>query len=168
MHKTTGRWKYAALAAATMALATTAGCGGGGGVNDTKLNPNIVGPWLLINLITPKSTTTSSTTIVCPGTAAGVSCTSNQELSFANNGNYAAYINGTEIAAGVYSLNGNLLTVNYHYIVAPSLTYTDTYLTNLVVATQPGFVNSLYATLSSSTDPTSSTYLGVQYQYGYL
>jgi len=167
MHNTTGRWKLVLSAAAIMALATTAGCGGSGNSGGGKSNPNIVGTWVLEDLETAGVDHQPGTTITCPGTAEGISCSTNQEVYFGANQVYEAGTNGTETAVGNYNLNGNLLTVTYHYLATPATIYTDTYIAKIVLTTSSGFVNGLYATLSTTTSPNTS-YVGATYEYGFL
>ena len=148
-----------------MALVATAGCGGGG--NDTKFSSNIVGPWFLAKITTPSTNSSSGTMITCPGSISGYSCSVNQKISFTNNGTYEAFSDSIEEAAGVYNLNGNLLTVKYQYISVPSVTYTNTYLAYIVLSNSSTTVNTLFATLSSTNDPAFSGDVGVQFTYGF-
>jgi len=165
MHISIGRSKVIAFAAIALAISVTAGCGGGG--NSNKANSNIIGAWELVNILTPTVNSTGGSTIVCPGTADGLSCTNQQEVIFSNDGTYEAGIGSTETAAGVYNINGNVLSIKYHYLTSPNTTYTDTYITVILPATTTT-IRTLYATLSTTNSPTNTPYIGARYGYGLL
>ena len=163
MHTSIGRWKSIAFAAIAVAISVTAGCGGSGG-NGNKANSNILGTWDLGNIVTPTVNQSGGITILCPGSQDGFSCSSLQEVYFGNDGTYEAAVDNSETAVGVYNLNGNLLSVKYHYLSSPSNTYTDTYITTIVPAT-PSTAPILIATLSTTNSPSNTAYLGVRYTY---
>ena len=165
MHTSIGRWKSITFTAIALAILVTAGCGGSG--NGDKANTNIIGTWELFNMVEPTTNQSGGATITCPGSQDGLSCTSQQEVYFGNDGTYEAGVGGTETAAGVYNINGNLLSVKYHYLSSPNNTYTDTYITLILPATT-GTIRTLYATLSTTNSPTNTAYLGVRYGYGLI